>query len=282
MSSLWRIRPCRCAECRSTCVERRADSNPPRTPRQSPADRVRVLRRRAHGVRPRSGSRQGLSATYRRQRASLVTTSRRLAAILLGLALVAGPAAATIFGTGGDRAPVRSLSDQLRVRPAVSEPLTVICRRPAHDLASRPPRFGPCGSPPAASVPVRLSGGAVKVRAGSGGSPTLSAPVQLDDGGGVSSASLGLASWYDDGAGLYAAVPGWQWGDTPYKLRVCHEGRCVTVTVRDACRCPGSRLIDLSRDAFRRLAPLSVGVIVVTVTGGAAAGPLPATSTDGR
>jgi hypothetical protein len=183
-----------------------------------------------------------------------VTTSRRLAAILLGLTLVAGPAAATIFGTGDRPLATAGLTVELVTPPAAGENSTLW-------------------------PPVPSSGGAVHVRAGLGGSP-LSAVVQQDDGGGVSSASLGLASWYFDGAGLYAAVPGWQWGDTPYKLRVCHERKCVTVTVRDACRCPGSRLIDLSRDAFRRLAPLSAGVIVVTVTGGAAAGPLPATSTE--
>jgi hypothetical protein len=79
----------------------------------------------------------------------------------------------------------------------------------------------------------------------------------------------GIASWYRDGAGLYAAVPGWRWGDRPYRVSVCarHSDACVTVTVRDFCGCPDRRLIDLSAEAFRRLAPLSLGLVRVSVEG---------------
>jgi hypothetical protein len=46
--------------------------------------------------------------------------------------------------------------------------------------------------------------------------------------------------------------------------------RCVTLVLSDACAC-GDRsgsptLLDLSADAFRSLAPLSVGVLRVEVT----------------
>jgi rare lipoprotein A (peptidoglycan hydrolase) len=36
--------------------------------------------------------------------------------------------------------------------------------------------------------------------------------------------------------------------------------------VTDWCRCPNGRLIDLSDDAFRQLAPLSSGIIGVEIT----------------
>jgi rare lipoprotein A (peptidoglycan hydrolase) len=46
---------------------------------------------------------------------------------------------------------------------------------------------------------------------------------------------------------------------------VTSGGRSVVVTLVDVCRCRGERIIDLYADAFRRLAPLSRGVIEVTV-----------------
>jgi hypothetical protein len=53
------------------------------------------------------------------------------------------------------------------------------------------------------------------------------------------------------------------------RVAVCLDGRCVRVTLADWCAC-GPRhgrptLLDLSDGAFRRLAPLSRGVIEVTV-----------------
>ncbi len=91
----------------------------------------------------------------------------------------------------------------------------------------------------------------------------------------------GLASWYRDPrkTGNYAAVPGWHFGDRPYAVTVCHGSRCVTVTVSDACGCPGDRIIDLAPSAFVRLAPLSRGIVSVTVESGGPLPTLPATST---
>jgi hypothetical protein len=83
----------------------------------------------------------------------------------------------------------------------------------------------------------------------------------------------GVATYYDDGPGYYGSVPSWSYGDKPYPATVCHAGSCVVVTVRGYCAC-GDRagkatVIDLSPAAFARLAPLSVGVIDVTLeTGG--------------
>lgn len=77
--------------------------------------------------------------------------------------------------------------------------------------------------------------------------------------------ATGTASWYDDGPGLYAAMTGWRFGQKPYPVRVCRGATCVIVTVRD-CLCGRSdRLIDLSPEAFSRLANLSVGILRVTV-----------------
>jgi hypothetical protein len=77
----------------------------------------------------------------------------------------------------------------------------------------------------------------------------------------------GTASWYDDGPGLYAAVHSYRFGDPRYELRVCRADDpsvCVTVTVRDHMA-NRERLVDLSRDAFERLADPSVGVLRVTI-----------------
>lgn len=91
-----------------------------------------------------------------------------------------------------------------------------------------------------------------------GASPDLRTPPATYDSG--------TATWYDDGSGLYAAVPSYRWGDQRYKVKVCNRSDdCVTVTVRDFCGCPGDRIIDLSPAAFRKLAPLSQGIVAVTV-----------------
>lgn len=49
------------------------------------------------------------------------------------------------------------------------------------------------------------------------------------------------------------------------RVRVSSGGRSVVVTIVDVCGCRGRRVIDLSSAAFRRLAPLSRGVIPVTL-----------------
>jgi rare lipoprotein A (peptidoglycan hydrolase) len=83
----------------------------------------------------------------------------------------------------------------------------------------------------------------------------------------TSTPATGRASWYA-ARGNVAAVHSWRRGDEPYRVRVC-ASRCVNVTVADWCQCfigsSRERLIDLSDDAFRKLAPLSVGLLRVTV-----------------
>jgi hypothetical protein len=97
-----------------------------------------------------------------------------------------------------------------------------------------------------------------------GASPDLSTPPATSDIG--TAIASGTATWYDDGPGLYAAVPTYRFRDPHYRVRVCNRSDvCVVVTVRDFCGCPGDRIIDLSPSAFRKLAPLSRGVIPVSV-----------------
>jgi rare lipoprotein A (peptidoglycan hydrolase) len=91
--------------------------------------------------------------------------------------------------------------------------------------------------------------------------------------------ATGEASWYDDGPGLYAAVHSYRFGDPRYSVEVCRADNdevCVTVTVRDHMA-NRERVVDLSPAAFSRLAPLSQGVVQVTV--GPPIIPLPATDT---
>jgi len=92
----------------------------------------------------------------------------------------------------------------------------------------------------------------------------------------------GEASYFDDGPGLYGAVHSYRWGDPTYPAVVCRADdatRCVTVTVRDHMAHP-TRAIDLSPEAFEQLAPLSDGVVQVTVEYGGPSPTLPETSTE--
>ena len=98
----------------------------------------------------------------------------------------------------------------------------------------------------------------------------------------------GKATWYDDGPGLYAAAgPVLRealGGDPAFRgerVTVTSGGRSVEVTLSDWCAC-GERggvptLLDLSADAFARLAPLGRGVINVEIELGE---PIPLPETD--
>lgn len=85
----------------------------------------------------------------------------------------------------------------------------------------------------------------------------------------------GTATWYCGSrctrghpGGLFAAAgdelrtPGWR----GRRVTVTSGGRSVVVTLVDTCACRGARVIDLYADAFRRLAPLSRGVVRVEVS----------------
>ena len=85
--------------------------------------------------------------------------------------------------------------------------------------------------------------------------------------------TAGNASWcaptpkYCHGWGghaLVAAMPGYH---GPVWAKVCRQddpARCVTVHVISFCAC-GNHVIDLSPYAFKRLAPLSRGIVAVEV-----------------
>jgi rare lipoprotein A len=87
----------------------------------------------------------------------------------------------------------------------------------------------------------------------------------------------GTASWYGDEVRGLAMANGEPFNPDLFTcaswsyplgtvLRVCYQGKCVDVTVTD--RGPAKRLgreIDLSRAAFEKLAPLRLGLIVVSV-----------------
>jgi hypothetical protein len=86
-------------------------------------------------------------------------------------------------------------------------------------------------------------------------------------------ATTGWATWYDWRPGQAAAGPalrrllGKDWrGES---VSVCVDNRCVRVRLTDWCACGPRRgsptVIDLDDQVFRRLAPLSRGVIEVTV-----------------
>ena len=84
-------------------------------------------------------------------------------------------------------------------------------------------------------------------------------PALLSGGVGV---VRGVASWYDAGPGMYAAVPGYRGPET---ITACDRpGHCLSLPVVTSCWCRG-RLVDLSPAAFRYFAPLSRGLVTLTV-----------------
>ena len=78
----------------------------------------------------------------------------------------------------------------------------------------------------------------------------------------------GWASWFRSPSNVSAAGPrlraalGPAWRGV--HVRVCHADRCTLTVLGDTMR--ADRLVDLDDDAFRALAPLSVGVLRVTLT----------------
>jgi hypothetical protein len=81
----------------------------------------------------------------------------------------------------------------------------------------------------------------------------------------------GTASWFATGPDCLCAAAGPalraflgpEWRGT--RVRVCAVAACVSVVINDFCRCP-TAMVDLSDEAFRLLAPLSVGVLRVRVS----------------
>jgi rare lipoprotein A (peptidoglycan hydrolase) len=114
-------------------------------------------------------------------------------------------------------------------------------------------------------------------------------PVEVTGGVPISALISGRATWYcgngspctrgtspDD---MVAAIDPTTGIDKGERVTVRHGGRSVTVRIVDVCACGGSRVIDLTSGAFRRLAPLSRGVIAVELEFGGPAPTLPPTDT---
>lgn len=83
----------------------------------------------------------------------------------------------------------------------------------------------------------------------------------------------GRATWFATGpSGMFAAAgPALRVGDWRGRIvRVCGLSTCIRVMLNDWCQCSfrqaDERAIDLSDEAFARLAPLSRGVLRVTVS----------------
>ena len=104
-----------------------------------------------------------------------------------------------------------------------------------------------------------------------GGRDADTAPSPSGDSasqGGAPRALSGTASWYPADGLIAAAGPRLRVGNWRGRLiTFTAGGRAVRVRLADWCACPG-RLVDLSDDAFRQLAPLSVGLVHVQVSGG--------------
>ena len=103
--------------------------------------------------------------------------------------------------------------------------------------------------------------------------PTLSVSVRETANPRLTIAKLavGIASWHATGRdGLYAAAgPALRIGDwRGRQVEVCRNvtdiPACIVVTLNDVMR--AERLIDLSDEAFAALAPLSVGLVRVSVS----------------
>ena len=127
---------------------------------------------------------------------------------------------------------------------------------------------GLLGPAPRPAVPPPGPGRDVRLASAPGPSPTL------DEG--ASSILAGVATWCAPTAthchgwappAKLGAVPGYD--GTPYLARVSRGSRSVVVRVVSFCACGDragkSTVIDLSPAAFVELAPLSAGVIDVTV-----------------
>jgi hypothetical protein len=123
----------------------------------------------------------------------------------------------------------------------------------------------------------------------SGSLPPPSVVALTPGHGQVSALISGRATWYcgngspctrgtspDD---MVAAIDPTTGIDKGERVTVRHGGRSVTVRIVDVCACGGSRVIDLTSGAFRRLAPLSRGVIAVELEFGGPAPTLPPTDT---
>jgi rare lipoprotein A len=76
--------------------------------------------------------------------------------------------------------------------------------------------------------------------------------------------ATGGATWYSQASGLSAAHPWLPFG-TVVRVENLANGKWVNVVIRDRGPFGSGRIIDLSDEAFRRIASLSTGVIRVRI-----------------
>jgi hypothetical protein len=214
----------------------------------------------------------------------LIAVLLLLAAFWLAMAasfvagFVAGAAAVQRSGPNGSPAvSLRQVDDGLLVpSPVHSARTSGPDRYPDRSVAAAPPFVAATALMSSASpwVPRDLPASEAAVP------PGAQLPVTASMGGTIA----GIATWFASPQNVSAAGPalrralgpGWRGSH----VRVCSGGRCAVTTLGDACWCPDRRgvpvVIDLDDDVFARLAPLSRGVIAVTI--GAVPAP-PATTT---
>ena len=163
--------------------------------------------------------------------------------VLLGLALA--PLVTPASGSGDTAAPVAPLTRAPRF-PSPS-PAASAVPSPTPTTAPAPTaRFVAPSVPAVVSKPASLSGRGTWY-CSSGSACTRGFPAS----GAYAAAGPALRAWL--GAGWRGTV-----------VRVCSGGRCIQARLVDACIC--ASVIDLYASAFAQLAPLSTGVLTVTVS----------------
>ena len=147
--------------------------------------------------------------------------------------------------------------------PAVSRPVGSVA-------LDDPAQLGQPDSHPGARPAVRVRSGfappsrTVRMSA----SATGLMPAAQVPSGAAGTTLRGWASWFRSPSNVSAAGPrlraalGPAWRGV--HVRVCHADRCTLTVLGDTMR--ADRLVDLDDDVFRALAPLSVGVLRVTLT----------------
>ncbi|PWN97791.1 hypothetical protein FA09DRAFT_297571, partial [Tilletiopsis washingtonensis] len=77
---------------------------------------------------------------------------------------------------------------------------------------------------------------------------------------------LGACGWRNDPNDHVVALGARQFAHGSrcgHRIRVCHEGNCISVQVVDRCESCDFGSLDMSPSAFARLAPKSEGVISI-------------------
>ena len=185
-------------------------------------------------------------------------------AALLAFALLPVTATGTPLTGAGDQpsfrfVPLRGVDARGRPSPpaALSEPALPAPPTPLSASPSLRPRLAAVRRPNTSATAEAASVSA---------NPPAVAPTAARVG--LRESVTGLASWFRSPAGVSAAGPrlrsalGPGWRGT--RVRVCTATACATTKLGDWMR--ADRLIDLDSPVFARLAPLSVGLLPVTVT----------------